>query len=64
MTGPSDGVIGMEAGAVMDRFVHGISDRFSVQKTGAKQFCAAVVSVDRDTGRATEIKRIFQRNLT
>ena len=64
MTGPSDGVIGMEAGAVLDRFVSGLSDRFSVQKTGPKQFCAAVVSVDSNTGRATEIKRIFQRNLT
>jgi hypothetical protein len=63
MTGPSDGVIGMESGAVLDRFVNGISDRFSVQKTGLKQFCAAVVSVDRDSGRATEIKRIFQRNI-
>ncbi|HVS45380.1 MAG TPA: TIGR00282 family metallophosphoesterase [Verrucomicrobiae bacterium] len=64
MTGPSEGVIGMESGAVLDRFVVGLSDRFSVQKTGAKQFCAAVVSVDKETGRASEIKRIFQRNLT
>jgi hypothetical protein len=63
MTGPSEGVIGMEQTAVLDRFTIGIADRFSVQKTGPKQFCAAVVSIDRETGRATEIKRIFQRNL-
>ena len=64
MTGPSDGVIGMEGAAVLDRFVVGISDRFSVQKSGPKQFCAAVVSVDPKNGRAADIKRIFQRNLT
>ncbi len=63
MTGPTDGVIGMEAGPVLDRFTTGFSDRFSVQKTGTKQFCAAVVAVDRQTGHATEIKRIFQRGI-
>ncbi len=63
MTGPSDGVIGMEQQAVLDRFTIGIADRFSVQKAGPKQFCAAVVSIDRESGKALEIKRIFQRNL-
>lgn len=63
MTGPSDGVIGMETAAVMDRFTSGLSERFSVQKSGSKQFCAAVVSIDKQTGRALEIKRIFQRGL-
>ncbi|MDE2480880.1 MAG: TIGR00282 family metallophosphoesterase [bacterium] len=63
MTGPSDGVIGMEQGAVLDRFLTGMSERFNVQKTGTKQFCAAVVSVDRSTGRALEIKRIFLRGI-
>ncbi|HEY8296614.1 MAG TPA: TIGR00282 family metallophosphoesterase [Candidatus Baltobacteraceae bacterium] len=63
MTGPTDGVIGMEAGPVLDRFTTGFSERFSVQKTGTKQFCAAVVRIDVETGRATEIKRIFQRGI-
>lgn len=63
MTGPTDGVIGMEQGAVMDRFLIGMSDRFSVQKTGMKQFCGAVVSIDRSSGKATEIKRIFLRGI-
>ncbi len=57
MTGPTDGVIGMEQGAVLDRFLTGLSERFSVQKNGTKQFCAAVVRIDRSTGKATEIKR-------
>ncbi|GAC1392951.1 MAG: TIGR00282 family metallophosphoesterase [Vulcanimicrobiaceae bacterium] len=63
MTGPTDGVIGMEASTVLDRFVGGLSERFSVHKTGTKQFCAAVVSIDKDTGHATQIKRIFQRGI-
>jgi len=63
MTGPSDGVIGMEQKAVLDRFTSALSERFSVQKTGTRQFCAAVVSIDVTTGRALDIKRIFLRGL-
>jgi 2',3'-cyclic-nucleotide 2'-phosphodiesterase len=63
MTGPTEGVIGMEAQAVLDRFTTGLSERFSVQKSGSKQFCAAVVSIDPKNGRATAIKRIFQRGI-
>jgi metallophosphoesterase (TIGR00282 family) len=63
MTGPTDGVIGMEQGAVLDRFLTGLSERFSVQKTGTKQFCAVVVRIDRSTGKATDIKRIFLRGI-
>jgi 2',3'-cyclic-nucleotide 2'-phosphodiesterase len=63
MTGPMDGVIGMEQGAVLDRFLTGLSERFNVQKSGMKQFNAAVVSIDRATGKATEIKRIFLRGI-
>jgi metallophosphoesterase (TIGR00282 family) len=63
MTGPTEGVIGMEAGPVLDRFTTGFSERFSVQKTGSKQFCAAVVSIDVASGRAKEIRRIFQRGI-
>lgn len=63
MTGPSDGVIGMEQKAVIERFTSAVSDRFSVQKTGTRQFCAAVATLDRQTGRALDIKRIHLRGL-
>lgn len=63
MTGPTDGVIGMEQGPVLDRFLTGLSERFSVQKSGTKQFCAAVVRIDRSAGTALEIKRIFLRGI-
>ncbi len=63
MTGPTEGVIGMEAGAVLDRFLTGFSERFSVQKTGTKQLCGAVVAIDSSTGRANEIKRVYLRGI-
>lgn len=63
MTGPTEGVIGMEQGAVLDRFLTGMSERFNVQKSGTKQFCSVVVSIDRATGKATDIKRIFLRGI-
>ncbi|MHB8178405.1 MAG: TIGR00282 family metallophosphoesterase [Vulcanimicrobiaceae bacterium] len=63
MTGASDGVIGMEADAVLERFTSGVSERFSVQKGGTKQFCAVVVRINVATGKATEIKRIFLRGI-
>ena len=63
MTGPSDGVIGMESGPVLERFTNAVSERFAVQKTGTRQFCAAVATVDVATGRALDIKRITLRGL-
>jgi metallophosphoesterase (TIGR00282 family) len=63
MTGPSDGVIGMEQTAVLERFTNAVSERFAVQKTGTRQFCAAVTTVDVATGRALDIKRIHLRGL-
>ncbi|MGH7738354.1 MAG: TIGR00282 family metallophosphoesterase [Candidatus Tyrphobacter sp.] len=63
LTGPSDGVIGMESKAVLDRFLVGISERFSVEKRGLRQFCGIVVSIDGNTGKATSIKRIFLRGI-
>jgi 2',3'-cyclic-nucleotide 2'-phosphodiesterase len=63
MTGPTEGVIGMEAGAVLDRFLTGLSERFSVQKSGSKQFCGAVVAIDPGSGKANEIKRLFLKGI-
>jgi hypothetical protein len=63
MTGPSDGVIGMEAKAVLERFFVGVSDRFSVQKSGPRQFCALIAGIDSTTGKALEVKRLFLRGI-
>jgi 2',3'-cyclic-nucleotide 2'-phosphodiesterase len=63
MTGPSDGVIGMESTAVLERFTNAVSERFAVQKSGTRQLCAAVTTIDVATGRALDIKRINLRGL-
>ena len=63
MTGPTEGIIGMESGAVLDRFLTGLSERFSVQKSGSKQFCGAVVGIDPSSGKAKEIKRVFLKGI-
>jgi metallophosphoesterase (TIGR00282 family) len=63
MTGPSDGVIGMETAGVLQRFTHAYGERFSVQKTGPRQFCAVVATVEVASGRALDVKRINLRGL-
>jgi hypothetical protein len=64
MTGPSDGVIGMEAAGVLQRFTGAYGERFAVEKNGARQFCALLTIVDTTTGKALEVKRIHLRGLT
>jgi len=63
MTGPSEGVIGMEAKGSIDRFTSVGGERFGVQKTGLRQFCAAVVNIDTETGKAIDVKRIYLRGV-
>jgi metallophosphoesterase (TIGR00282 family) len=63
MTGPSDGVIGMESAGVLQRFTNAFGERFSVQRTGTRQFCAMLTTVDTTTGHALDVKRIQLRGL-
>jgi metallophosphoesterase (TIGR00282 family) len=63
MTGPSEGVIGMESSGVIGRFTNAFGERFSVQKTGTRQFCAVLATIDVATGRAIDVKRINLRGL-
>jgi calcineurin-like phosphoesterase len=53
----------MEAKTVIDRFTSAVAERFSVEKAGTRQFCAAVVQIETATGRALDIKRINLRGL-
>jgi 2',3'-cyclic-nucleotide 2'-phosphodiesterase len=63
MTVPSGGVIGMESANVIGRFTNAFGERFSVQKTGTRQFCAVLATIDVASGRALDVKRINLRGL-
>lgn len=57
MTGPHDGVIGMDKDAVIARFVTGMPSRFETA-AGDPRLNAVVITVDPATGRATQIERV------
>jgi metallophosphoesterase (TIGR00282 family) len=57
MTGPHDGVIGVERDPVITRFLTGLPARFE-SASGNPKLHAIVVSVDSGTGRATAITRL------
>ena len=57
MTGPHDGVIGVEKAAVIGRFLNALPTRFETA-SGDPRLHAVVVTADPATGRATAIERI------
>ena len=57
MTGPHDGVIGMDKNAVIARFVSGLPARFD-GATGDPRLHAVSITVDPASGTATAIERI------
>lgn len=57
MTGPHDGVIGMQTQIVIERFVRGLAPRFEPSE-GAIQLNGLLVDVDEETGRALRVERI------
>jgi metallophosphoesterase (TIGR00282 family) len=59
MTGPTDSVIGDDAGSVIQRFLTMMPHHLSVGK-GKPVFNAVMVRVDEKSGRATSIERICQ----
>ena len=57
MTGPHDGVIGMDKDAVIARFTTGLPSRFETA-TGDLRLNGVTITVDASSGRATAIQRI------
>jgi metallophosphoesterase (TIGR00282 family) len=57
MTGPHDGVIGMDKAGVIGRFVSGLPARFD-SATGDLRLHAVSITVDQATGKATGIERV------
>ncbi|WP_173916441.1 TIGR00282 family metallophosphoesterase [Halobacillus sp. Marseille-Q1614] len=58
MTGPYDGILGMEREAVMKRFLTNLPVRFEVPKDGRTQFSGVLIDIDENTGQAEKIQRI------
>ena len=59
MTGPTDSIIGDDAGAVIQRFLTMMPHHLSVGK-GKPELNAIMVEVDEDSGKATGIERIHR----
>jgi metallophosphoesterase (TIGR00282 family) len=57
MTGPHDGVIGMDREAVITRFVKGLPARFETA-SGDPRLHGVIITVDPSNGRATHIARL------
>ena len=57
MTGPHDGIIGMERAGALARFVTGLPGRFE-SASGDPRLNAVLITADPDSGRASRIERI------
>ncbi|HEX7065363.1 MAG TPA: TIGR00282 family metallophosphoesterase [Bacillales bacterium] len=58
MTGPYDGIIGMDREAVLKKFMTHMPVRFEVQN-GREQLSGALIDIDPKTGLASSVKRIL-----
>jgi 2',3'-cyclic-nucleotide 2'-phosphodiesterase len=58
MSGPYDSVIGVEKDLVLHRFLTGMPGKFEAAK-GNPKMCAALITCDPATGRASAIQRIM-----
>lgn len=59
MTGPYDGVLGVEKEAVLKRFLMALPVRFEIPKIGRKQLSAVFIELDDKSGMAKKIQRIL-----
>ncbi|RMF58651.1 MAG: TIGR00282 family metallophosphoesterase [Calditrichaeota bacterium] len=57
MTGPFDSVIGLKKEVAIRRFLHQTPVRYKMAEDNLR-FCAVLVSIDRESGKATRIERI------
>jgi len=57
LTGPTDGVIGVDRDQIIQRFLNQMPIRFETAK-GPAALQGAVIVVEPETGRATSIRRL------
>lgn len=58
MSGPYDGVIGVEKAMIIGRFLRGMPQRFETAK-GDARLCGMVISIDPSTGKAQRTNRLM-----
>ncbi|MEK5425674.1 TIGR00282 family metallophosphoesterase [Cytobacillus sp. FSL R7-0680] len=59
MTGPYDGILGMEREAVLKRFITNMPVRFEVPKSGRGILSAVTIDIDMKTGKAKKIESVL-----
>ncbi|RCW70647.1 TIGR00282 family metallophosphoesterase [Saliterribacillus persicus] len=59
MTGPYDGILGMEQTAVIKKFLTGLPVRFEVSKESRTQLSGVIITINNTTGKAEKIERIL-----
>jgi 2',3'-cyclic-nucleotide 2'-phosphodiesterase len=59
MTGPYDGILGMEREAVITKFLTSLPVRFEVPKAGRTQLSGVYIELDRKTGKSKKMERIL-----
>jgi len=58
MTGPYDSVIGMKTDAAINRFLYQTPQKYQTAVDNV-HLCGLFVKVDTETGKASEVERIF-----
>jgi hypothetical protein len=61
MTGPHDGIIGIQTDIIIERFLRGLSPRME-NSEGEIKLNGLIVDVDETTGRATRVQRLSLRH--
>jgi 2',3'-cyclic-nucleotide 2'-phosphodiesterase len=59
MTGPYDGILGVEREAVLKKFLTSLPVRFEPDKNGRNQLNGIIVTIDDTSGKASKIERIM-----
>ncbi|MEH7344808.1 TIGR00282 family metallophosphoesterase [Bacillus sp. JJ1532] len=59
MTGPYDGILGVEREAVLKRFISSLPVRFEVPKEGRTQLSAVLIEIENQTGKAKKMTPIL-----
>lgn len=59
MTGPYEGILGVERDAVINRFLTNLPVRFEVTKEGSAQLNGVIITIDDKTAKANKIERIL-----